>query len=43
MFERATIFSTLVLFILFGFIGIKYFDFIEAKNQQSPSSVTSLQ
>ncbi len=43
MFGRATLFSALVFFILFGILGMKYFDFLEAKNQQEPSSLTSSQ
>ncbi len=43
MFERATVFSALVFFILFGILGMKYFDFLEAKNQPEPTSVTSSQ
>jgi hypothetical protein len=45
MFERATIFSSIFIFIFFGILGHKYFDFIEAKNQANPAatSITSSQ
>jgi Tfp pilus assembly major pilin PilA len=33
MFERATIFSAVFIFIVFGIIGLKYYQFIEHKNQ----------
>lgn len=35
MFERATIFSTIFIFIFFGMLGLKYHQFIEHKNQVS--------
>jgi hypothetical protein len=42
MFERATIFSTIFIFIFFAILGYKYFDFVEAKNQTNPAiSITS--
>lgn len=31
MFERAAIFSAIFIFIVFGILGIKYLDFMEAK------------
>jgi hypothetical protein len=39
MFERATIFSTIFIFIFFAILGYKYFDFVEAKNQSAISEV----
>ncbi len=33
MFERATVFSAIFAFILFGIIGHKYYQFMEAKAQ----------
>lgn len=42
MFERATAFSAIFIFIVFGMIGLKYLDFLEAQNQPVSSSVTSL-
>jgi hypothetical protein len=42
MFERATIFSTIFIFVFFGVLGYKYFEFVEAKNQAEPAtSLTS--
>jgi hypothetical protein len=42
MFERATIFSSIFIFIFFGILGHKYFDFIEGKNQTNPATATSI-
>lgn len=41
MFERATAFSAVVFFILFCIAGHKYIKFMEAKNPDSPTSITS--
>ncbi|MEL6580814.1 MAG: hypothetical protein AAFQ14_13775 [Cyanobacteria bacterium J06621_12] len=41
MFERATVFSAIFIFIAFGMIGSKYLDFMEAKSQGGSTSVTS--
>ncbi|MGL4881633.1 MAG: hypothetical protein ACRC8K_11265 [Waterburya sp.] len=45
MFERATIFSSIFIFIFFGILGHKYLKFVEAKNQTNPAatSITSSQ
>ncbi len=42
MFERATIFSALVILILFGVLANKYLDFMVAKDSATPTSVNSL-
>ena len=39
MFEKATLFSAIFVFITFGIVGIKYFDFLESKNQATKISV----
>jgi hypothetical protein len=41
MFERATVFSAIFIFIIFGMLGSKYLNFMEAKAQESSTSVTS--
>ncbi|MEN9567619.1 MAG: hypothetical protein RLZZ69_2815 [Cyanobacteriota bacterium] len=41
MFERATAFSAIFIFIVFGMIGLKYLNFMEAKSQGDSISVTS--
>ena len=41
MFERATIFSALVILILFGVLGTKYLEFMVAKDSATPTSVNS--
>ncbi len=33
MFERATVFSAIFIFIVFAAIGCKYYQFMEAKSQ----------
>ena len=39
MFERAIIFSAIFIFIVFGIIGLKYYQFIENKNQVAISQL----
>jgi hypothetical protein len=39
MFERATVFSTILISLIFGIIGLKYLDFIESKNQLTKTSI----
>jgi hypothetical protein len=39
MFERATVFSAIFIFIFFGMIGSKYLNFMEAKNQEASTVV----
>lgn len=41
MFERATAFSAIFIFIVFGMLGSKYLNFMEAKAQEASTSVTS--
>lgn len=41
MFERAALFSALFAFILFGVVGMKYLEFMEAKNQADSTAVTN--
>ena len=41
MFERATAFSAIFIFIVFGMVGQKYLDFMEAKSQSRSTSVTT--
>ncbi|MEL6908722.1 MAG: hypothetical protein AAFR62_21180 [Cyanobacteria bacterium J06629_2] len=43
MFERATAFSAIFIFIVFGMIGSKYLDFMEVKNQDTLTPVTITQ
>ena len=43
MFERATAFSAVVCLILFGILGNKYLNFMEAKSQDGSASVTRTQ
>ena len=43
MFERATAFSAVVCLVLFGILGNKYLEFMEAKSQADSASVTSTQ
>ena len=38
MFERATVFSATLLFVLLGVVGIKYFKFLDAKDRATQSS-----
>lgn len=33
MFERATVFSAVLLLLFLGIVGMKYFKFLETKNQ----------
>ena len=39
MFEKATAFSAIFIFIVFGIVGIKYLDFLESKNQATKTSL----
>ena len=39
MFEKATAFSAVFIFIIFGIVGIKYLDFLESKNQATETSL----
>ena len=41
MFERATAFSAIFIFIVFGIVGLKYLTFMEAKNLGGSISATS--
>ena len=41
MFERATIFSALIVLIFFGVLADKYLDFMTAKNSATPASANS--
>jgi hypothetical protein len=41
MFERATAFSAIFIFIIFGMIGLKYLNLMEVKSQGDSISVTS--
>jgi hypothetical protein len=41
MFERATAFSAIFIFIVFGIVGLKYLNFMEANNPGSSISATS--
>ena len=43
MFAKATVFSAVLVFILFGIAGIKYMQVMQAKNQPSPAVSTSSQ
>ena len=43
MFERATVFSAIFIFIVFGIIGLKYLDLMEARNQDDSTAVTTSQ
>jgi len=43
MFERATVFSAIFIFIVFGIIGQKYLDFMKARSQGGSSPITSTQ
>ncbi len=43
MFERAAIFSALLIFISFGIVGLKYLELMEAKAQGNSTAVTSTQ
>ena len=43
MFERATIFSAILAFVMFGMVGVKYFNFLENKNQVTKTSITTEQ
>lgn len=43
MFERATAFSAIIVFVLFGIVGTKYLDFMKAQSQDRLDSVTSSQ
>ena len=42
MFERATIFSSVFIFIFFSVIAWKYFAFVETKNQVTLASFITL-
>ncbi|BAZ43067.1 hypothetical protein NIES4102_00630 [Chondrocystis sp. NIES-4102] len=39
IFERATIFSSVFVFILFGIVGLKYYHSLEGKKQASTTSI----
>ena len=39
MFEKATLFSAIVVFIAFGIVGIKMFNYFAAKNQITKTSM----
>ena len=41
MFERATIFSALVILIFFGVLGNKYLNFMATKNIATPTSANT--
>ena len=43
MFERATAFSAIFIFIVFGLVGQKYLDFMEARSQGGSTPITSTQ
>ncbi len=43
MFEKATLFSAVFIFIVFGMVGIKYFNFLEAKNKVTKTSINHQQ
>lgn len=43
MFERATVFSAILVFLIFGFVSKKYFQIVEARNQDTPTISTSSQ
>ena len=43
MFERATAFSAIFVFVAFSIASMKYIEFMEAKNQSDSPSVTSSQ
>ena len=38
MFEKATAFSAILTFVIFAIAGVKYFDFLETKNQVTKTS-----
>jgi|GEM_PF-2797822 len=38
MFERATIFSAIFIFIFFGIVGVKYLSFIKSREQATKIS-----
>jgi len=37
MFERATVFSAVLFFIMFAFVGLKYHQYVEARNKPTPT------
>lgn len=41
MFERATAFSAVLIFLIFGIVGLKYLDFLETKTQSVSTAVTN--
>ena len=43
MFERATAFSAIFIFIVFGIAGSKYLNFMEARSEGGSTSATSSQ
>ena len=43
MFEKATIFSAVVVFIFFGIISNRYFDSLETNDQATDTSTVSEQ
>ena len=43
MFEKATIFSSIFIFTVFGIVGIKYYQFLDAKNQVTQTSISNEQ
>ena len=43
MFERATAFSAVFVFVAFTIASMKYIDFMEAKSQPDSPSVTTTQ
>ena len=41
MFERATAFSAILVFLSFNIVGLRYLDLMQSKNQEEPTPVTS--
>ncbi len=41
MFERATVFSAIIVFILFTIVGVKYFNFLQEKNQVTQTAIAN--
>ncbi|MCC0179693.1 hypothetical protein I4641_22355 [Waterburya agarophytonicola K14] len=39
MFERATVFSATLLFVIMGIVGVKYFNFLDSKTQVTKTSM----
>lgn len=42
MFERATMFSAVLFFMIFAFVGLKYYQFMAAKSQPTPTLSTTV-